>query len=155
MLDIGIFPGNTRKFFTNLIISSVKLREENKLVRHDLLHLMLEAKKQALEAKDDDPKAKKAVLSDMDIATNAMLFFFAGFETISTALCFMVYELAVHQEVQSRLRNEIDDVLKGNDGKTTYDAVINRMKYLDMVVSGKIYKKYFFFSSCEFWPILI
>lgn len=140
MFDIGIFPGETKKFFTNLIMSSVKLREENKLVRHDLLHLMLEAKKQALEAKDDDPKAKKAVLTDMDIATNSMLFFFAGFETISTALCFMVYELAVHQDVQSRLRNEIDDVIKENDGKMTYDAVINQMKYLDMVVSGKICK---------------
>lgn len=66
-----------------------------------------------------------------------MLFFFAGFETVSTALCFMVYELAVNQDVQTKLRREIDDVLKETDGKITYDALINQMSYLDMVVSGK------------------
>lgn len=69
-----------------------------------------------------------------------MIFFFAGLESVSTALCFMVYELAKNQEVQTKLRREIDDVLKETDGKITYDGLIIQMKYLDMVVSGKFFK---------------
>ena len=70
-----------------------------------------------------------------------MLFFFAGFETVSTALCFMIHEIAVHPDVQTRLRKEIDEVLKDDNGEVTYDALTFRMKYLDMVVSGMIKTK--------------
>lgn len=77
-------------------------------------------------------------LSDTDIASQVMLFFFAGFETVSTGLCFMIHELAVHPDVQTRLRKEIDEVLKADNGEVTYDALTQRMKYLDMVVSGTL-----------------
>jgi hypothetical protein len=43
----------------------------------------------------------------------------------------------LHQDIQDRLREEIDDVLQKHDGKLTYDS-IQEMEYLDKVVSGKI-----------------
>jgi cytochrome P450 family 6 len=51
-------------------------------------------------------------------------------------MTFCLYELSLHQDIQERLREEIDVVLKKYDGKVTYEA-IQEMEYLDKVVSGK------------------
>jgi cytochrome P450 family 6 len=70
------------------------------------------------------------------LAAQAFVFFLAGFETSSTAMTFCMYELSLHQDIQDRLREEIDVVLKKHDGKLTYEA-IQEMEYLDKVFSGK------------------
>jgi hypothetical protein len=44
-------------------------------------------------------------------------------------------EVSLHQDIQERLREEIDAVLKKHDGKITYEA-IQEMEYLDKVVAG-------------------
>ena len=78
-------------------------------------------------------------LNDDDFVAQAVLFFFAGFETVATLMCFASHQLAVHPDIQSRLQEEIDQALQENDGKLTYEA-LHSMKYLDMVVSGKYSK---------------
>jgi cytochrome P450 family 9 len=72
---------------------------------------------------------------DDDITAQAVLFFLAGFDTASTLLCFATHQLATNPDIQSRLQDEIDQTLKEDGGKLTYEAV-HGMKYLDMVVSG-------------------
>ena len=47
-------------------------------------------------------------------------------------MTFCTYELALHQDIQDRLRAEIEEVLEKHDGEVTYDAIME-MKYLDMV----------------------
>ena len=80
-----------------------------------------------------------AVITDEDIAAQAFIFVFAGFETVATALAFMAHELAVNPEVQERLRDEIDAAILENEGQLKYESV-QGMKYLDMVVCGKFLK---------------
>lgn len=75
-------------------------------------------------------------LSDDDITAQVVLFLLAGFETTSTFLSFTAYELAVNKDVQSRLQEEIDSVIAEEGNRLTYDGVVHKMKYLDMVVSG-------------------
>ena len=70
------------------------------------------------------------------LAAQVFVFFFGGFETSSTTMTFCLYELSLHQDIQDRLRQEIDVVLQKHDGKLTYEA-IQEMEYLDKVVSGK------------------
>ena len=70
------------------------------------------------------------------IAAQAFVFFAAGFETSSTTMTFCLYELACNPDIQKKLRKEIDSVLKTNDGKITYEAIMD-MEYLDKVVNGK------------------
>lgn len=65
-----------------------------------------------------------------------MIFSLGGFETASAALCFIIYELALNQDVQQRLQKEIDDAWKEGSGEIKFE-IISKLKYLDMVVSGK------------------
>jgi len=61
--------------------------------------------------------------------------FAAGFETVSTALSFCLYELALKKHIQDKVRDEITMKI------TKYNKIINNdflmdLNYLDMVLSG-------------------
>jgi hypothetical protein len=77
-----------------------------------------------------------AGLSMNSLAAQAFVFYLGGFETSSTTMTFCLYELSLHQEIQDRVREEIDVVLQKHDGKLTYEGILE-MEYLDKVVSGK------------------
>jgi cytochrome P450 family 6 len=77
-----------------------------------------------------------AEFTDTLLASQAFIFFLAGFETSSTTLSFCLHELAVNSQIQERLREEIDSTLKKYEGKITYDG-IHSMSYLDKVVDGE------------------
>lgn len=76
-----------------------------------------------------------AAWSDMDLVAQAVIFLFAGLETVSTTMGFLLHELAVNPECQERLVQEIRENEKRNDGKFDYSS-IQQMTYLDMLVSG-------------------
>lgn len=97
-----------------------------------MLHLLLEARKN----EQGNNKDKKLDITDEEIVAQAMIFFLGGFETVSTSLCFAVYELAIHEDIQKRLYQEIEEVWKETEGKPSFED-ISKMKYLDMVISGK------------------
>lgn len=52
---------------------------------------------------------------------------------------FTLYELALNQDVQDRLRKENQEILDKHDGEATYDAIM-QMKYLDMVFNESMRK---------------
>ncbi|CAL8129570.1 unnamed protein product [Orchesella dallaii] len=56
-------------------------------------------------------------LDETSIVANSVLFFEAGFETLSAGLAFITYLMIKHPEVQEDVRNEIRDILKGSGGK--------------------------------------
>jgi len=62
-------------------------------------------------------------LSMNSLAAQDFVFFVSGFETSSTTMTFCLYELSLHQDIQDRLRQEIDVVLQKHDGKLTYEAI--------------------------------
>jgi hypothetical protein len=53
-------------------------------------------------------------------------------------MSFSLYELALNPGIQDRLRDEIDTVMKNHGGSVTYEG-IQEMKYLDKIISGKIF----------------
>lgn len=65
----------------------------------------------------------------------AITFFGDGFETSSAALSFSLYALATNPDVQERVREEVESVLKRHGGELTFDG-IQEMTYLDIVLSG-------------------
>ncbi|OBS75727.1 hypothetical protein A6R68_17822, partial [Neotoma lepida] len=67
------------------------------------------------------------------MAAQTIIFIFAGYDATSTSICFMMYELATHPDVQKKLQDEIDGALP-NKAPVTYDALMD-MEYLDMMVN--------------------
>ena len=51
-------------------------------------------------------------------------------------MTYALYELALHPEIQHKLRAEIMQVLNKHNGQLTYDG-IQEMSYLDRFVSGE------------------
>jgi cytochrome P450 len=70
--------------------------------------------------------------SDREIRDQAMTLMFAGHDTSTSTLTFMLHELARHPEVTRRLREEQDRVLGG--ATPTAEQLESEMPYLDMVL---------------------
>lgn len=86
-----------------------------------------------------DVSSKTTNITNLDIAAQALIFFFAGFESVTTLMSFMAYELALHPEIQDRLRREIELTREECGGILNYESLM-KMKYMDMIVSGKFIK---------------
>lgn len=147
-------------FFQNIITETMNYREKEGIVRPDLIHLMLQLKKGMLKQETHDTEREtnesfaaveesdvgrvvvRRQWSDNELMAQCFIFFLAGFETSSTAMSFLAYELAVNKDVQGKLIAEIDQVHKDLNGKKlTYDA-LQKMKYIDMVLT----------ESLRLWP---
>lgn len=70
--------------------------------------------------------------SDREIRDQVMTLMFAGHDTSTSTLTFMLYELARHPEVVRRLQEEQDQVLGGAD--PTPQQLEKEMPYLEMVL---------------------
>ncbi|KMQ89601.1 cytochrome p450 9e2 [Lasius niger] len=124
ILKLRLFREQIGNFFQELVETTIKTRDENGIVRPDMLQLMMESRS----------KKGKAGLSIEDMVSQAFLFFFGGFDSTATLMCFAAHELAVNQEIQKKLQNEIDQVLEESNGQAPYEMV-NNMEYLDAVIS--------------------
>ena len=71
------------------------------------------------------------------LTAQAYAFFIAGFETSSSTISHTLYELALHPDMQEKLREEVTTAFEKNNGQLTYESV-QEMKYMDKVVKGKI-----------------
>lgn len=126
LIKAKLFGKKADKFLKNIYHFVMEERIKTGVYRNDLIDILLELKK-ANSSKDCD-----YFFSDDALLTQVATFFSAGFETTSQTISFALYELAKHPEVQTRLRNEVKDVIEQTNGKISYDT-INEMEYLAMV----------------------
>lgn len=89
--------------------------------RMDILGLLIGARGEAGEA-----------FTDREVRDQVMTLMFAGHDTSTSTLTFMMYELAHHPEVLARLQEEQDRVLGG--ATPTVDQLEKELPYLDMVL---------------------
>lgn len=69
------------------------------------------------------------------MVAQCMIFFLGGFNSVSSAACFMFHELAINPDIQANLFEEIQRVKKELNGESLTFETIPKLKYLDMVVS--------------------
>lgn len=65
-----------------------------------------------LDAKDETEGEK---IDYDDIQAQCLTFLLAGYDTSSTTVAFVCYELALHTDVQDKLRDEIDRMWPGDE----------------------------------------
>ncbi|XP_041978535.1 cytochrome P450 9e2-like [Aricia agestis] len=149
-LRLKFFSEETKNFFLDLVLGTMRERAARDVVRHDMIHLLMQAKKGKLthdestrdadagfatvEESDALKKTVDREWSDVDLVAQAVLFFIGGFESVSIAMSFALHEIALRPYVQERLYREISETDEQNKGRIDYTS-IQRMQYLDMVVS--------------------
>lgn len=114
-------------------------KQDPKRRKPDILQNLLDAEYVETEQKisgsnlpNGTPKSR--ALTTEEVVTTAAILFAAGFETTATALSYVVFLLAKHQDVQERLRQEIMDAVAANNGVLDYETFMKKMKYLGQVV---------------------
>jgi cytochrome P450 family 6 len=123
-LKLGFTPRDVNDYFLKVFLQTIEDREKNPIQRNDFVNLLLQFKNQYTKE---------------ELAAEAFVVFFGGFETSSSLMSFILYELALNQDIQNRLREEIVTAYNENDGKLTYDMLFG-LKYLEMVVSEGLRK---------------
>lgn len=126
-LHISMFPKDVMDFLKTSVekIKDDRLKDKQKR-RVDFLQLMINSQ----NSKEID--SHKA-LDDIEVVAQSIIILFAGYETTSSTLSFIMHLLATHPDVQQKLQEEIDTVLP-NKELATYDTLV-KMEYLDMVVN--------------------
>lgn len=144
-LGIKQVDEEVEEFFMRVVKNTVSYREKNRINRNDFMQLLLHLKNDGKVDDEIDENLKEngrkaqpdQKMTINELASQCFLFFIAGYETSATTMTFALLELALNQDIQENLRNEIDTVLNKYDGNICYEAVME-MSYLDKVINGKI-----------------
>ena len=86
-----------------------------------------------LEAKEESVNGTQK-LTDEEIIAQTIVIMAAGFQSTAYTLAFTAYYLALHPEIQAKLRQEIVGAARSSEDDSTYDFV-NGLEYLDRVIA--------------------
>lgn len=121
-------------FMIDTMRQNLEYRESNNISRKDFFQMLMQLRNTGEIQDNNDDWTTKATtgqktISVEEMAAHAHLVFVGGYESSSTTMSFLLYELAKHPELQQQVYEEIVDTLGKHDGQLTYDAVAD-MKYL-------------------------
>ncbi|EAT38394.1 AAEL009699-PA [Aedes aegypti] len=123
-LGVDLLDAEAAKYFKGMILENMKQRKAHGIIRNDMIHMLMEVRKEALKHEMDEQDTKDAgfatveesqvgksthsrIWKDNELVAQCFIFFVAGFDTVSTGLTFLAYELALNPEIQQRLYEEI------------------------------------------------
>ncbi|KAL1474527.1 hypothetical protein MTO96_020652 [Rhipicephalus appendiculatus] len=147
-----IDKGGDLDYLINVCQRIMKERRLNDHRQEDFLQLMMDAHDGSLASSDDGsvelehklfdagsetkmtaPTGNKR-LSQLEAIAQCVLFLMVGQETTSTTIAVTAYFLALHPDVQDKLRREVDECVATNGPEPSPD-VVAKLKYLNCVVS--------------------
>ncbi|XP_063708851.1 LOW QUALITY PROTEIN: uncharacterized protein LOC134837406 [Culicoides brevitarsis] len=123
LFRLKTFNPKFANFMSNLFHEVTKERIKSGGVRNDLIDFLIHIKSADQEG----------IMTDDVLLAQAMVFFFAGFETSSSTMEFAFYFLAKYPEVQAKVRDEIERGFEKH-GKLTYEFISNDMPYTSKVI---------------------
>lgn len=158
VFNVQVTSCEVSQFFRSLVINTMDERQKRGIIRHDMINLLMQVRQgkptdQPEIAQQDEKdgfavageskfgrKSEQTQWTDNELVAQCLIFFTAGFLPTSTMLTFLSYELCIHPHIQQKLYDEIAGTNKNLDGKgISYDA-LQKMKYLDQVVSEGLRK---------------
>uniref|UniRef100_A0A673ZJ26 unspecific monooxygenase n=1 Tax=Salmo trutta TaxID=8032 RepID=A0A673ZJ26_SALTR len=133
-MKFSFFPSEVTDFFYASLAKIKSGRDTgNSTSRVDFLQLMIDSQKGS-DTKTGEDQTKG--LTDHEILSQAMIFIFAGYETSSSTMSFLAYNLATNPHVMTKLQEEIDTVFP-NKTPIQYEALM-QMDYLDCVLNESL-----------------
>uniref|UniRef100_A0AAY4BXT5 unspecific monooxygenase n=1 Tax=Denticeps clupeoides TaxID=299321 RepID=A0AAY4BXT5_9TELE len=131
-LGFSFFSKSVVEYFYSAL---QKIRDQHRDDTHrrvDFLQLMMQSQitqEQAQTNSDDQPVKG---LTDHEMLSQSFIFILAGYETTSTTLMFLAYNLATNPDCLSKLVEEVDEIFP-NNAPVTYENLM-QMEYMDMVI---------------------
>lgn len=124
-MKLKYYYDDVSNFFIKLVCQTIESRSDANYKYNDFMNILIELK-----------NSKK--LNIDEIVAQTFIFLAAGNETSALTITYCLYELAHNQQIQQRLREEIQTTLVDEEGGLTFEA-IKQMKYLTKVVNGMLF----------------
>lgn len=143
------------RYFRIICQNIINSKLDNQTPEANFLHLLLNAKEEHADAaesflardhqlfnlgsqlgQDASLPSNKKLTEDQAMA-QCLLFFIAGQETTARAIACTLYLLAIHPEIQAKLRKEVDECFASHGDRPDLEAVTN-LKHLHCVVSESL-----------------
>ncbi|XP_075169602.1 putative cytochrome P450 6a21 [Haematobia irritans] len=130
-LNMAMTKDEITEFFLRIVRETVAYRQQQDIKANDFLSILM-------DLQEAGEKEQKVSLTLEEMAAQAFVFFIGGFETSSSTMGFTLYELAQNEDIQQKMREEINEVFDA-EGKVTYEA-IHELPYLGQVISETLRK---------------
>ncbi|XP_062563384.1 probable cytochrome P450 9f2 [Armigeres subalbatus] len=156
-IGVDFVDSSLTDYFKRMIVDNMKQRDAHGIFRNDMIQMLMEVRKGSLRHQKDEQDTKDAgfatveesnvgkstinrVWTENELISQCFLFFLAGFDTVSTCMTFLTYELMLNPDVQQRLYDEVIETEESLNGKPLTYEVLQKMEYMDMVVSEALRK---------------
>ncbi|XP_023230206.1 cytochrome P450 3A8-like [Centruroides sculpturatus] len=135
LFRLSLFSPKVISFFKQLVLQLIEERKkEPKSIKKDFLQLLLDANEENVETSNNQERRK--VLSLDEIVAQCILFILAGYHTTTNTLILTAYNLALNEDCQQRLIEEIDATTKNSEDSSF--SYVNDMKYLEAAINESL-----------------
>lgn len=125
-LDLSLFDKTSSTLFKNLINDAVAEREQKNIYRPDVIQLLMK---------------EKDKITNTELTAQAFVFILGGLEPVSQGLQHSFYELAINEDCQEKLYQEIQQMRAKLAGKPITFEDLNEMEYLEAFFNEVLRKK--------------
>ncbi|XP_055390571.1 probable cytochrome P450 6a13 [Condylostylus longicornis] len=139
-IGFRVFDKESTNFFYNLVKETIQMRKDKNIFRNDLMQILMSmmeindsTKQSSITKSPEEDIGDGKILNLNDVAANAFMFFFAGYDTSSTTLSVALYYLALNPDIQEQARLEIKNVIGSNEN-LTYEN-ISELHLVERIVS--------------------
>jgi len=136
VLGVSVLPGGTAEFFAKIIRQTVQQRKKTGQRRNDIIDLLLDEIEKLKDNNETSEATKTCDDTEVMLISNALIFFFAGFDTTSLTLALCIYAFVKNPEMQEKVREEIRTVI-GDSQNITIDH-LQDLKLMEKCINEAI-----------------